>query len=69
MKNKNPNNNINASEDTGDDESNRQLNAKLRSYYDSIANEPIPDHFLDLLEKLDDAEKASKTSPKQKNNE
>ena len=69
MKNKNPNNNINASEDTADDESNRQLNAKLRSYYDSIANEPIPDHFLDLLEKLDDAEKASKTSPKQKNNE
>ncbi|MFA7416087.1 MAG: NepR family anti-sigma factor [Rhizobium sp.] len=33
--------------------------AKLRSYYDSIVDEGTPDHFLDLLERLDAAEQES----------
>lgn len=32
---------------------------KLREFYDSVQDEGIPDRFLDLLEKLDEAEKKS----------
>ena len=32
----------------------------LRELYDSVQNEAIPDHFLDLLEKLDMAESSAK---------
>ncbi|MGX5664431.1 NepR family anti-sigma factor [Rhizobium daejeonense] len=34
--------------------------SKLRSYYDSIIDEGTPPHFLDLLERLDEAERNSK---------
>lgn len=41
------------------------LTRRLREYYDSIEDEGIPDRFLDLLEKLDDAEKkAREAGPK-----
>ncbi|WP_346910784.1 NepR family anti-sigma factor [uncultured Roseibium sp.] len=33
------------------------ITQKLREYYDSVEDEGIPDRFLDLLEKLDEAEK------------
>ena len=35
------------------------ISRRLRDFYDSVADEPIPDRFLDLLEKLDQAEKGS----------
>jgi len=41
------------------DKSNALIAAKLRSYYDSIVDEGTPDHFLDLLERLDEAEQES----------
>jgi len=41
------------------DKSNALIAAKLRSYYDSIVDEGTPDHFLDLLERLDAAEQES----------
>ncbi|MBV7258136.1 NepR family anti-sigma factor [Erythrobacter crassostreae] len=31
----------------------------LRQFYDSVVDEPIPDSFKDLLDKLDDHENAS----------
>ena len=37
------------------------ISRRLRDFYDSVADEPIPDRFLDLLEKLDQAEQQSKT--------
>lgn len=36
------------------------LTAALRQMHDSIANEPIPDDFLDLLDKIDAKMMASK---------
>nr|WP_245269617.1 NepR family anti-sigma factor [Allorhizobium undicola] len=36
------------------------ISSKLRNYYDSIVEQGTPDHFLDLLEKLDAAERAAK---------
>nr|WP_310419810.1 NepR family anti-sigma factor [Mycoplana sp. BE70] len=36
-----------------------QIAHKLRSFYLSIESEPVPQQFLDLLEKLDDAERLS----------
>ncbi|HCL65583.1 MAG TPA: hypothetical protein DIC56_12235 [Rhizobium sp.] len=41
------------------DKSNALIAAKLRGYYDSIVDEGTPDHFLDLLERLDAAEQES----------
>jgi len=40
------------------------ISRKLRALYDSVQDEGIPDHLLDLLEKLDEAENAqsSKTT-------
>ncbi|MBD8892864.1 hypothetical protein IG616_15080 [Labrenzia suaedae] len=35
------------------------VSEKLREYYVSIQNDGIPEKFLDLLEKLDEAEKAA----------
>ncbi len=32
------------------------ISRQLRDFYDSVAEEPIPDRFIDLLEKLDQAE-------------
>ncbi|MGG7519285.1 NepR family anti-sigma factor [Allorhizobium undicola] len=36
------------------------ISSKLRNFYDSIVEQGTPDHFLDLLEKLDAAERAAK---------
>lgn len=35
---------------------NAMISSKLRSYYDSIVEEGTPDHILDLLQRLDEAE-------------
>jgi hypothetical protein len=40
---------------------NNQIAAKLRALYSAIEQEPIPDLFLDLLEKLDKAERTGKS--------
>lgn len=42
-----------------------RIGQKLRAYYDSIRDEEIPERFLDLLERLDEAEKATKGGSKQ----
>lgn len=39
-----------------------EIPKRLREYYDSIQEEAIPDRFLDLLEKLDMAERAAQRS-------
>ena len=39
---------------------NSDIGAKLRAFYGSVQDQPIPDKFLDLLEKLDQVEQASK---------
>lgn len=38
------------------DDATSEISRKLRSLYDSVQAEPIPDRFLDLLEKLDEVE-------------
>ena len=38
---------------------NTEIGSKLRALYSSIQDETIPDRFLDLLEKLDQAERQS----------
>lgn len=38
---------------------NSEIGSKLRALYSSIQDETIPDRFLDLLEKLDQAERKS----------
>jgi hypothetical protein len=38
------------------------ISRKLRELYDSVQDEGIPDNLLDLLEKLDEAERRSKVS-------
>jgi len=42
-----------------DDSSKEQslITAKLKSLYESIQNEAIPDRFIDMLEKLEEAER------------
>nr|WP_164490735.1 MULTISPECIES: NepR family anti-sigma factor [unclassified Rhizobium] len=39
---------------------NSQIVSKLRAFYSSVEEEPLPDVFLDLLEQLDSIEKARK---------
>lgn len=34
------------------------ISRRLREYYDSVKEETIPDRFLDLLERLDEADRA-----------
>lgn len=36
------------------------IGAKLRAFYGAVQDQPIPDKFLDLLEKLDQVEQTSK---------
>jgi hypothetical protein len=36
-----------------------QIGLKLKAMYDELANEPIPDKFMDLLRKLDGQETGS----------
>ncbi|MBB3964939.1 NepR family anti-sigma factor [Rhizobium metallidurans] len=43
---------------------NSQIGVKLRSLYAAVQEEAIPDRFLDLLEKLDQAELASAKAAK-----
>ena len=43
---------------------NSLISQKLRDFYDNVREERIPDRFLDLLEKLDQAER--KSDPKTK---
>jgi hypothetical protein len=38
------------------------ISRKLRELYDAVQDEGIPDKFLDLLEKLDEAESNAKAS-------
>lgn len=38
------------------------ISRKLRELYSAVQDEGIPDKFLDLLEKLDEAEKNAKAS-------
>lgn len=38
-------------------EPNASISRKLRDYYGSLQEERIPDRFLDLLERLDEAER------------
>lgn len=45
-----------AYDDNGDATS--EISRKLRALYDSVQDEAIPDRFLDLLEKLDEVERA-----------
>lgn len=42
-----------------DDASRLFISRKLKELYDSVQHEEIPDRFLDLLEKLDEVERAS----------
>ncbi len=39
---------------------NSDIGAKLRAFYGAVQDQPIPDKFLDLLEKLDQVERAQK---------
>jgi hypothetical protein len=41
----------------------RAIGRELRRMYDDVAQEPVPDDFMDLLRKIDEAE-ASKTGKK-----
>ena len=41
----------------------RQLSGMLKTMYGSVESEAIPERFLDLLEKLDQAEKAQSGHP------
>ena len=34
------------------------ISRRLREYYDAVKEETIPDRFLDLLERLDEADRA-----------
>lgn len=45
--------------DTARELSKTLIASKLRGYYDSIVEEGTPAHFLDLLERLDEAERTS----------
>ena len=36
------------------------IGQRLRNYYEEVANEPIPDRFMDLLNQLDAARAAKK---------
>ncbi|CAK7259352.1 hypothetical protein GCM10007923_34070 [Shinella yambaruensis] len=40
---------------------NGPVGRKLKSFYDVIETEPVPDRLLDLLEKLDEAERRAKS--------
>ena len=40
---------------------NASISRKLREFYDAVQEEGIPDRFLDLLERLDQAERNAKS--------
>ena len=39
---------------------NTDIGAKLRAYYGAVQDQPIPDKFLDLLQRLEQVEQSSK---------
>ncbi|MBP0614377.1 NepR family anti-sigma factor [Jiella mangrovi] len=41
---------------------NAAIGKQLKAYYEDVASEPVPDRFLSLLDALDKAESASKTT-------
>ncbi|MCQ0986540.1 NepR family anti-sigma factor [Jiella marina] len=41
------------------------IGKQLKAYYDDVASEPVPDRFLTLLDALDKAESASKSSSRE----
>jgi hypothetical protein len=45
-------------------EPNASISRKLRDYYGSLQEERIPDRFLDLLERLDEAERKAGSAGK-----
>jgi hypothetical protein len=51
-----------ASSPTVPDSGRAVISRKLRELYDAVQDEGIPDKFLDLLEKLDEAEANAKAS-------
>lgn len=38
-------------------DANSEIGAKLKALYSSLQDEPIPERFLDLLDKLDESER------------
>lgn len=40
---------------------NASISRKLREFYDAVQEEGIPDRFLELLERLEEAEKRAKS--------
>jgi len=40
---------------------NASISRKLREFYDAVQEEGIPDRFMDLLERLEEAEKNAKS--------
>lgn len=37
------------------------IGQRLRKYYDEVAEQPVPDRFLDLLDKLDEVTSSKKS--------
>ncbi len=43
---------------------NSEIGSKLKAMYSSLQEEPIPERFLDLLDKLDESERRSQNGPR-----
>lgn len=43
----------------GEVDPNGEIGAKLKAYFSFVQSEPVPERFLDLLEKLDASERKS----------
>ncbi|MGJ8530011.1 NepR family anti-sigma factor [Maritalea sp.] len=57
--NKNPEEATSTKSATAGKDSGELISLKLRELYDSVCEEGVSDRFLDLLERLDEAEKKS----------
>ncbi|WP_085929521.1 NepR family anti-sigma factor [Ensifer sp. BR816] len=42
----------------GNNDANTVVASKLRALYQAVEAEPVPQHFIDLLRRLDEAERA-----------
>ncbi|TPW26689.1 NepR family anti-sigma factor [Pararhizobium mangrovi] len=40
---------------------NSEIGSRLKAFYSAVQEEPIPDRFLDLLQKLDESEQNSQS--------
>ena len=47
----------------GGDQAMDAVSRRLREYYDAVKEEAIPDRLLDLLEKLDEADRSQRAGP------